>query len=221
MTRIYVPAESPDAWRRLLADPDRQWREGDASKRLALAWMMAEGFPPAVDRALHLSGHELFRGMDILLAVPAHGVALPGGSAASKSDLFVLAGSAGQLTVFVVEGKLSQGFGPTVTEWQKDFSDDRKTRLEFICSTLGLGEERVAGVAVQLLERTAAALSEARRFNAENAVMLVHSFSAARDGSDNFVALAKLFGLTPEPNRLHFAGYIRKRRLFLGWVADA
>jgi hypothetical protein len=92
--------------------------------------------------------------------------------------------------------------------------------LEYICSTLGLTETRVADIHYRLLHCTASALIEARRFIATNAVMFVQSFSETYAGSDDFVAFAKLYGMTPEPNRLHFIGHVDKIRLFLGWIAD-
>jgi hypothetical protein len=220
MTCILIPANKLDDWRRLLADPEHHWQNGYSTKRLAQAWLEADGFPPAVSRVLHLSGHDLFRDMEILLAVPEYRVPLPGGGTASTNDLFVLAKSRGQLTTFVIEGKVNESFGPTVSEWLREASKGKKTRLEYICSTLGLTEARVADIHYRLLNRTASALIEARRFNATNAVMFVQSFSETYAGSDDFVAFAKLYGLTPEPNRLHFIGHVDKIRLFLGWIAD-
>lgn len=220
MPRIFIPTDNLDDWRRLLADPEHPWQNGSAAKRLAQAWMGADGFPPAVSRVLRLSGHGIFRNIDLLLAVPAHHVPLPGGGSASSNDLFVLAKCRGQLTAFMIAGKAGETFGPTVSEWLQDASEGKKKRLAYICSTSGLKEAQVADIHYQLLHRTAAALLEAERFTAANAVVLVHSFSETFEGSDDFVRFAKLYGLVPEPNRLHFVGHVNKIRLFLGWVAD-
>lgn len=220
MTRIFIPANSLDDWRRLLADPEHHWQDGYSAKRLAQAWMGADGFPPAVNRALYRSGHEDFRDMEILLAVPEHKAPLPGDGTDSRSDLFVVGTNRGQLTTLIIEGKASESFGPTVSEWRQEASEGKKTRLAYICSTLGLKQEQVADIHYRLLHRTASALIEAGRFNAANAVVLVHSFSETYAGSDDFVGFAKQYGLTPEPNRLQFVGYVNKKRLFLGWIAD-
>lgn len=221
MNRIYIPAKDLDDWRRLLADPEAKWRDDRSAELLARAWMEADGFPLAVKRALHNSGHELFRDMRILLAIPQYMVPPPGDSAATKSDLFVLAESTGQLTAFMIEARGSESFGPTVSEWlQQDATEAEKSQLEYLNSTVGLQEQQISDIRYRLLQSTASALIEAGRYRANNAVMLVHSFSENYLGSDDFVAFAKCYGLTPEPNRLHFIGYVNKIRLFLGWIAD-
>ena len=38
--------------------------------------------------------------------------------------------------------------------------------------------------------------------------------------SDDFVAFAILYGLTPEPRQRHFIEHVNKIRLFVGWIAD-
>jgi len=220
MTRIFIPTSSLDDWRRLLADPEHHWQDGCAAKRLAQAWIDADGFPPAVSRVLRLSGHGIFRNLDILLTLPEHQVPLPGDGSASSNDLFVLAKCRGQLTAFMIAGKAGETFGPTVSEWLQDASEGKKKRLAHICSTIGLKEEQVADIHYRLLHHAAAALLEAQRFSAANAVVLVHSFSETYEGSNDFVRFARLYGLVPEPNRLHFVGHVNKVRLFLGWIAD-
>jgi len=221
MNRIYIPAKDLDDWRRLLADPEIKWRDDRSAELLARAWMEADGFPMAVKRALRKSGHELFRDMQILLAIPQYMVPPPGDSAATKSDLFVLAESNGQLTAFMIEARGGEPFGPTVAEWlQTDATEGEEAQLEYLTSTLGLEEQQVGDIRYRLLQSTASALIEARRFHANNAVMLVHSFSETYEGSDDFVAFTRCYGLTPEPGRLHFIGYVNKIRLFLGWIAE-
>ncbi len=220
MTRIFIPTDSLDDWRRLLADPEQQWQDRRAAKRLAQVWIDADGFPPAVSRVLRLSGHEIFRNIDILLAIPEHRVPLPGGGSASSNDLFVLAKSRGQLTAFMIAGKAGETFGPTVSEWLQDAAEGKKTRWADMCSTIGVKEDQAADIHYRLLHQTAAAVREAERFSAANAVVLVHSFSETYEGSDDFVRFARLYGLVPEPNRLHFAARVNNVRLFLGWIAD-
>jgi hypothetical protein len=170
MTRIFIPTDSLDDWRRLLADPEQQWQEGRTAKRLAQAWIDADGFPPAVSRVLRLSGPEIFRNIDILLAVPEHQVPLPGGGSASSNDLFVLAKSRGQLTTFMIAGKADETFDPTVSEWLQDAAEGKKKRRADICSTIGVKEDQVADMPYRLLHQTAAAVLEAERFSAANAV---------------------------------------------------
>ena len=41
MNRLYVPTMGPSDWRRLLADPKRQWREKRSAYEAAVAWESA------------------------------------------------------------------------------------------------------------------------------------------------------------------------------------
>jgi hypothetical protein len=45
MNRIYIPTQSPEDWRRLLAQPEKHWREGYSARALAECWERADGFP--------------------------------------------------------------------------------------------------------------------------------------------------------------------------------
>jgi hypothetical protein len=34
--RVYIPATKPEDWQNLLADPEKQWRDGYSAKSLAV-----------------------------------------------------------------------------------------------------------------------------------------------------------------------------------------
>ncbi len=73
----------------------------------------------------------------------------------------------------------------------------------------------------QLLHRSAAAILEAKRFNARTAVMLVHSFCAANTGSADFKALVNLFDprLSVNSDKLAAVATVDKLTLYLGWAS--
>ena len=119
MTKIYVPADSPDDGQRLLADPVKHWRTGYSAKELAYAWMeYPNEFPRKVMSVFESSGFEMFRTIEMLLAIPEYETPLPYGSGVSRSDIFVLAKSAGNLVSITVEGKVSEPFDKIVSGWK-------------------------------------------------------------------------------------------------------
>jgi len=120
MSLIHVPTTSAGDWRRLLADPETQWRKGCSAKTLAHCWDAADGFPRSVATAFDAAGGTFPRDVSMLLGLPERRVPLPGGSRASQTDLFVLAGSSDGLVAICVEGKVDETFGPRVSEWLKE-----------------------------------------------------------------------------------------------------
>ena len=194
---FYLPSAGADDWRRLLVDPEKQWRPGYSAHALAQAWESARGFPPEVRACLS----DRFVECEPLFAVPEYKVPLPGGSRPSQNDLFVLARLDGELGVIMVEGKVAEPFGPTLTDWLKDASAGKRERLAHLQTMLGLQD--IGGhIRYQLLHRTASALIEARRFNSRYAVLLVHSFSAENAWLEDFQAFTALYGARCDCGRL-------------------
>lgn len=218
MNNIYIPTTKPEDWQSLLADPEKHWRKGYSARALAYCWQEADGFPACVNRAFEKSDIDLFHKIEILLAIPEHKVSLPGGSRSSQNDLFILAKSHDQLISIAVEGKVSEPFGDVVSKWLENPGQGRKKRLEFLCTELGIATANVSNIRYQLLHRTASAILEAKRFNASNAMMLVHSFSQADEWFENYGLFAALFGIDAKINRVHSASKIGDIQLYLGWV---
>jgi hypothetical protein len=217
-SRIYIPATEPEDWRSLLADPEKHWRDGYSAMSLAYAWQQANGFPREIQRVFQNSEYLVFRNMEMLLAFPEHKVPLPGGLAGSQNDLFVLARGDGQLISMTVEGKVSEPFGPLVSEWIENSSEGKKERLAFLCKTLGLDPEQVQPIRYQLLHRTASAVIEAGRFSAKTALMLVHSFSPTNESFEDFSQFAVLFGLQAQMNQIVGPVRLDDLELHLGWI---
>lgn len=216
--RIFVPTRSAEDWRRLLADPDRHWETRYSAKTLAYCWEDADGFPACVREAFAKSNLPTFQDLSLLLAIPEVKVDLPGGRAASQTDLFALGRRPDGLVAIAVEGKVDEPFGEQlVSEWLADGSPGKVIRLRFLCEKLGLQEKDVADCRYQLLHRTVSALLLAEQYHASSALMLVHSFSPEKRWFDDYAAFAARFGIQAQPGSIHEAGRRAGKQLFLGW----
>jgi hypothetical protein len=162
-----------------------------------------------------------FRQVELLLAMPEHQVSMPPRSGhPSQNDLFAL-GKAGddQLIAITIEGKVSEPFGPTVSEWNAKASRGKTERLAFIREQLGLTDELPAHIRYQFLHRTTSAVMEARRFNARNAAMIVHSFNQDDLWFDEYANFLALFGISAcTPGQLSFLKETHGINLYSRWA---
>ena len=216
MSRIYVPTRSAEDWKRLLADPELHCKIGRSARTLANCWQDADGFPSSFASALREAELDL----ELLLALPEHRVPLPGGSRPSQTDLFVLARDAtGALVTIAVEGKAGEPFGPVVSEWLRDDQGGKAQRLAYLLETLGLTPDTPLGdLRYQLLHRTASAVIEAGRFNAAQAMMIVHAFGDDRGGFADFESFAQTLGIEPRRGHISLASTTSMVPLWLGWI---
>jgi len=218
MDKFFVPANAAEDWKSLLAEPDKQWRDDYSAKLLAYCWQEANDFPQSVKKVFIDSGIALFQDIKLLLAFPEYKVSLPGGRRASQNDIFVLARGDNELISITVEGKKSEPFGKTVAEWKSEYGKGKDIRLSFLCSELQLEPEQLDHIRYQLLHRTASAIIEAKKFNAQNALMLVHSFSPTNEWFDDYCRFLELFGVQGEIDSIVFAKSIDGIDLFFAWV---
>jgi len=208
--RILIPTSSPDDWRMLLADPATQWRRGYSAMAAALSWEAAKGLPPEIE-ALFPEHPEL------LLAIPEHKVALPGGGRPSQCDVFALIRLGDATCALAVEAKVNETFGPTLAEWQATPSPGKALRLASICQMLGLSDP-APDLRYQLFHRTAAAVVEARRFKTDRAAMVVQSFSQDHRWHDDFARFAAQLGLDIPPGGSATTKLPCGLPLTLGWA---
>lgn len=229
-TRVVVPAEGVASWRALLADPAKQWQSGYSAKALAHCWQEAAGFPQSVRRVFAAFGVP-FADAELVLAIPEHRIALPGGSRASETDLFALARSGFELISIAVEGKVDEEFDVPVRDWLDRSTAEQarrgphepnaqaRQRLSFLCELLQLDEADIRDLRYQLLHRTVAAILEAQRFAAQHAVMLVHSFSASGAWLADYQAFAQRMGARgADADRIVAVGERGGIPLYLAWV---
>ena len=188
---ILVPATSLDDWKKLLASPEL-WKEGCSAHALATRWQDARGFPPEISALF--ATNDLTSGATLLVAIPEHQVPLAGGARASPTDLWALARTAHGLVSIAVEGKASESFGPSIGDWEKEAGRGKRTRWEALCSLLEVNRDCDRDVRYRLFHRTVSALLEAKRFHANAAAVVVHSFSATRECSGDFQRFVRLMG---------------------------
>lgn len=211
---ILVPTAGADDRRRFLAEPEKQWRRGYSAMAAALSWEAAKGVPTEIS--------EIFgENVELLLAIPEHKVALPGGRRESQCDVFALVRAGNETTALAVEAKVNERFGPTVGEWMVGASHGKVERLGFICDQLGLAGKPPDSVRYQLLHRTAAAVLEARRFKTDRAAMIVQSFSQDHRWFEGFEEFASLFGIRARRGEPLICRLPSGMPLTLGWAVGS
>ena len=218
MSRILTFTSGPEDWQALLADPAKHWRTGYSARTLAHCWEASEGFPPEVAEALQRTDEAVLADLTPVLAIPEFKVSLPGGVRPSQNDLFVLARGAKGPVSIMVEGKVSETFGPTLGEWRDDASPGKVSRLQFLLSTLGLLENPADSIRYQLLHRAVSSVITGEQFRAAAAIMIVHSFSEQRVGWSDYQSFAALFGVTAIEGVVQKLGTDSKIPLFGVWV---
>src|SRR5580704_5583917 len=119
MQRLFTPTYGPSDWRRLLADPDRQWRATRSAYELAVAWEAARrterGMPS--DVCTLLDATEDLRGARLLVGFPEHQVSLHGGGHASQTDLWALVDTSVGVMSTAIEAKAGEDFDEPVPKW--------------------------------------------------------------------------------------------------------
>jgi len=195
MGRILHFTSGPKDWRALLADPAKHWKSGHSACTLAHCWEAAEGFPSEVATSFNRSDDPLLAGLSPLLAVPEYKVPLPGGARDSQNDIFVLARSSAGPVSIMVEGKVSESFGPTLGEWRTQASPGKEERLGFLLRMLGVDTRPEDVIRYQLLHRAVSAVITGQQYRAAAAILLIHSFSEERIGWPDYQAFTRLFGV--------------------------
>lgn len=220
MNKIYIPSDSPDRWKDLLAQPKKQWKKGYSARSLAYCWQEADGFPVNIVMTFQKSKIDLFKNVELLFAFPEYKVPLLGGKRESQNDIYVIAKSNNNLISIMIEGKVSEPFDKPVSSWISNpgGNSGKQVRLNFLLNKLNLNHTQVQQIRYQLLHRTVSAIIEAQRIGAKNALMLVHSFSQTNEWFDDFAQFVKLFDLTAIINSI--VGPYQKDgiNLYFGWT---
>ena len=224
MNRLFIPTFGPTDWRRLLADPDKQWKRNKSALEMAVCWEAAResetGIPPEVSQALDTMAE--FRGAELVLGFPEHPVAFEGGGHASQNDLWALLRSPAGLTSMTVEAKAGEPLAKLVKDWlpKNEPLSGKPKRLAQIKGILGIAQTDVSGIRYQLLHRTASALKEADRFEAAKAIMIVQSFNRADDEASwlDFVHFGAILGTSAKEGAVVSVPTATRVPLFVGWV---
>jgi hypothetical protein len=220
MSNNCIPIKRPKEWRKLLADPDKQWKPGYSAYEIAHSWLAVNGFPSEVKSLFSTSPCPALQKTVMLLGIPEHKVYIPPHPGhASQNDLFVLAKAGdGELISITIEGKVAESFGPTLAGWKKQFTPGKTVRWEFLKEVLGLPKEPPSNVRYQLFHRMASAVVEARQFNAKYAVMIIQSFSPEQVGLVDFLDFVKLFGAETEAGQLVHLIDLSGISVYAGWA---
>ena len=118
----------------------------------------------------------------------------------------------------MVEGKVSEPFDKTVSQWLQGASPGKKERLDYLVNLLRIDKAEIGHIRYQLLHRTASALIEAARLGATNAAMLIHSFSETYEWYDDFANFVALFNLSAAKDSVVGPAKVGKIDLYFGWV---
>jgi hypothetical protein len=217
MTRFYYAQElhRPEDVKPYLADVEH-WRPGFSACELATAWIRAENIPGSVRTVLN--NDDVFAGCRLVEAYFERRVDLLTPGRPSQTDLLALVQLAADgYGVIAVEGKAREPFGQVVSEWND--GPGKQRRLDDLCARLGLEPAAASDLRYQLLHRTVAALLEAKRFGAREAMMLVHSFDPDDSSLSDYRRFAERLGLRgAEPNRVTGVKVLAGVTLRLGWV---
>jgi hypothetical protein len=222
--RLVIPTLGPTDWRRLLADPEKQWKPEKSALEMAVCWESARdtdrGIPAEVAAALDAAPE--LRGSELLLGIPEHKVQFEGGRHPSQNDLWALL-RVGPLRIsMTIEAKAGESLDDLVKDWLKSASmnSGKPARLEALQRHLGISDVDVSHLRYQLLHRTASALKEAERFGAAAAVMLVQSFNRTADDESwhDVRRFGEVMGAQIEEGRVVPSPRPTDIPLYLGWV---
>jgi hypothetical protein len=196
-SKIYIPTTGPSDWQPLLANPQKDWKDGYSAMSAANRWEHSNGLPVEIAKqfdALSLGPTEL------LLAIPEWKTPLLGGDTETQTDVFALVRTTSGVYACAIEAKVAEPFGPTISDWLKDASKGKLQRLEQLCGLLGVVNPPAGELRYQLFHRAAAALIEAKRFGTSGAALVVHSFSPHRAWLGDFKAFGLMLGGAVAPD---------------------
>ncbi len=217
MKRIFTPTQSASDWQRLLGKPKLHWKRGFSAMAAAASWESnAPALPPEIVCLLE-GVSDSFANLELVAAIPEWEVDLPGGDRPSQTDVLAVCRNEVGLTVLGVEAKVNEPFGPTLGEKRTDASAGQLERIAYLADLLGASEPLDDEIRYQLLHRTGSALLAAREFHAQNAVMVVQSFSPTQKWRKDFEQFAAALGavqIEADLFEVHLESHLR---LLLGW----
>ena len=222
MARIFVPTAGTSDWRRLLADPDSQWRAAKPAFEVAIAWegarLSERGLPAAAEGLFDAS--YAFRGASLLMGVPEHHIQITGRHHGTQADFWALLDTPVGVTSMAVEATSGETFDRSAREWLEIATIDgaRGARLDRLCELLDLTRNEALDCSYQLLQRSAAAIAEARRFKLQNAFLLVYSLGERGAALAAYRQFLRALGGEGGENEVVGVGLRGGVDLWLGWL---
>jgi hypothetical protein len=188
MTRLLTSTRGLCSWRDRLANPGIQWKRRRSAFETAVSWESVSrsrsGIPIALENLLRTHG---FANPVLLLAVAEHQVELPGGRAASQSDVWAMVDTAAGIVSMTVEAKAGEAFGDEIlSDWlvsgkSERSLENRKIRWHHVRAHLP-DTDSFLQIRYQMLHRCAAAVIEAKRMGCPNAAFVVQAFDTPDRG---------------------------------------
>lgn len=219
LTRIAVPLLRPEDVKPHLGGPTH-WKQGYSAKAVADSWFQANDVPPKV-RSLLDQSPEL-RGAELIDAWLERCTDLcDKRGTATQTDLLAVLGVGDDLVIMAVEAKVAEGFDKPVSKWLGEGREGKADRLQGLCELLGFQRDNVGDLRYQLFHRTAAAILEARRYRANKAVLMVHSFCENATGLGDFTAFFERMGVHGcGKDALGGPVSVGGMSLWVGWTGD-
>ena len=223
MSRLFIGTRGMCSWRDRLASPDRQWKRKFSAFETAASWEHASksrsGIPTPIEALL---GENHYREPVLLFAIAEHKVDLPGGPAASQSDVWaVIATSAGMVSM-TVEAKAREAFGNEILEkWlvaggSEASIANRKKRWDYIRSHLP-ESDALLQVRYQILHRCAAAVIDAKRLRLRHAAFVVQAFNTPDASFQNYAAFCEALNIPARRGSLATTS-VGDIHLSVGWA---
>lgn len=183
MSRLHIATRGMCNWRDRLASPDRQWKREFSAFETAVSWESAakrksSGLPKPIEQLLIANE---YGDPALIFAVAEHKVDLPGGPAASQSDVWAVIRTSKGMLSLTVEAKAREAFGDEILErWlvageSERSIANRKERWYYIQSHLPRSDSLLQ-VRYQMLHRCAASVIEAKRLGLQHAAFIVQAF---------------------------------------------
>jgi len=226
LSNYYQPLIFHCEWRKLLAEPIEQWKDGKSAKELVKLWTQSDELPETVK--------DLFPDdeMKPIFLFPEYSVPMPGKGKDSFNDLYVLTSTENSYLPIIVEAKAGEEFGPIVSERYRDKEKgwdkgkNANVRLSGILSILGLDGydqppyPKIGNLRYQLFHRSACALLEAKRIKATKALVLIQSFRHAAKSYNDFKQFLNLLTFKDpiSPKVLLGPLLINGIELFFAWI---
>lgn len=219
LPRIAVPLLKPEDVIPHLAKPTH-WKQGRSAKAVADSWLGANDIPPPVRAVLEQAPE--FKGAELVDAWLERCTDLGDRrGSASQTDLLAVLGIGKELAVMGVEAKVTESFGPLVSEWIAEGGVGKEDRLQRLCDLLGFDRSAVCDLRYQLFHRTAAAILEVHRYRAKKAVLMVHSFCPESTGLSDFQAFFERMGIAGAGRgKLSDPAEVGGLKLWVGWASD-
>ncbi len=223
MSRLHIATRGICNWRERLASPDRQWKRCFSAFETAVSWELAaksaSGLPEPIAKLLRENNYP---DPTLIFAVAEHKVDLPGGTAASQSDVWAVVNTSSGMLSMTVEAKAKEPFGDEPLEkWlvagksERSISN-RKARWEYVRSHLPSCDSLLQA-RYQMLHRCASAVIEAKRLGLNHAAFVVQAFETPAESFQDYAVFCKALKIPPKRGAMA-ATSVDGISLCVGWA---